>query len=224
MIKADTPSVKKSTYNLHNNNNNRFTRKNKSMKVKIVVIAATLLLALNLNAQNTSVEKSIWGIQTGFLGIWINNELKLSESIALRSEIGLDLDVFDSDFGDIKTYLSYPVITIEPRWYYNFKKRVKKTKRTDGNSANFISIKTSYHPDWFVISHYENVSIISDLSIVPTWGIRRNVAKHFNYETGIGIGYRYTFLSNYNNYRENVGELWFNLHLRIGYKYISKKK
>ncbi len=194
------------------------------MKLKTIILAIALLFIFKTDAQNTSVEKSIWGIQTGFLGIWVNNELKLSESFALRSEIGLDLDVFGSDFGDIKTYLTYPVITIEPRWYYNFKKRVKKTKRTDGNSGNFIALKTSYHPDWFVISHYENISIISDLSIVPTWGIRRNIAKHFNYETGIGIGYRYLFYSNHTNYRENEGELWFNLHLRIGYKYISRKK
>ena len=194
------------------------------MKLKTLLLAITLSLSFNSIAQNASVEKSIWGIQTGFLGIWINNELKLSESIALRSEIGLDLDVFDTDFGDSKNYFSAPVITIEPRWYYNFNKRVKKGKRTDGNSANFIALKTSYHPDWFVISQYENFSIISDLSIVPTWGIRRNIGKHFGYETGIGLGYRYTFYSNYTNYRKNVGELWFNLHLRIGYKYISKKK
>lgn len=191
---------------------------------KTILFVIVLMMTTNFIAQNTSVEKSIWGIQTGFLGIWINNELKLSESIVLRSEIGLDLDVFDTDFGDSKNYFSAPVITIEPRWYYNLNKRIKKTKRTDGNSGNFIAIKTSYHPDWFVISHYENFSIISDLSIVPTWGIRRNIGKHFGYETGIGLGYRYTFYSNHTNYGNNEGELWFNLHLRIGYKYVSKKE
>ena len=59
----------------------------------------------------------------------------------------------------------------------------------DGNQGNFLSIKTSYHPDWFVISNYDNINIISDISIIPTWGIRRNIGKHFNSETG--IGYRY---------------------------------
>jgi hypothetical protein len=68
-----------------------------------------------------------------------------------------------------------PVITAEPRWYYNLNKRVNKSKRIDGNNGNFISLKTSYHPDWFVISNYDNINIISDISLVPTWGIRRNI-------------------------------------------------
>ncbi len=42
-----------------------------------------------------------------------------------------------------------PVITAEPRWYYNLNKRVSKSKNIEGNSGNFISLKTSYHPDWF---------------------------------------------------------------------------
>lgn len=186
---------------------------------------AVLFCGINFIAksQNTSIEQSVFGIQTGFLGIWINNEYRLSNSFALRSEIGLDTDIFDTDFGNSNNYFSVPVITLEPRWYYNLKKRVKKSKRIDGNSGNFISLKTSYHPDWFVISQYDNASIISDISIIPTWGIRRNIGNHFNYEAGFGIGYRYIYYSKYSSYRENEGELWFNLLLRIGYKFNTGK-
>jgi hypothetical protein len=47
------------------------------------------------------------------------------------------------------------VLTADPRWYYNLNKRVSKSKSIDRNSRNFHSLKTSYHPDWFVISNYE---------------------------------------------------------------------
>jgi hypothetical protein len=40
---------------------------------------------------NYRVEKT-FSIQTGLAGIWINNETKLSNSIALRSEIGIEHD------------------------------------------------------------------------------------------------------------------------------------
>ena len=45
-------------------------------------VIAVLILALNLNAnaQEVSVERSIFGVQTGFgvhTGIWFNNESKL---------------------------------------------------------------------------------------------------------------------------------------------------
>lgn len=47
-------------------------------------------LFFNANAQDVSVEKSIFGIQTGFMGIWFNNEIKLSNSLAIKSEIGIE--------------------------------------------------------------------------------------------------------------------------------------
>jgi hypothetical protein len=53
-------------------------------------------------------------------------------------------------------------------------KRNSKSQDITNNSGTFISLKTSYHPDWFVISNYED-DIISDISFIPTWGIRRNI-------------------------------------------------
>jgi hypothetical protein len=175
-------------------------------------------MTLIVKSQNASVEKSTYGIQTGFLGIWLHNETKLSNSIALRSEIGFDSGIWGGDFYDGTGFLLTPVITLEPRLYYNLNKREEKSRRIDGNSGNFISLKTSYHPDWFVISNTDNVSVISDISIIPTWGIRRNIGKHFTYETGFGIGYRYTFAKQA-GFLDNKSEVDVNLHLRIGYRF-----
>ncbi len=187
--------------------------------MKKILIAMILCgITSTANSQTASVEKSTYGIQTGFLGIWGHNESKLTNTIALRTEIGFDSGIWGGDFYDGTGFLMTPVITLEPRFYYNLNKRIKKSHRIDGNSGNFISIKTSYHPDWFVISNTDNVSVISDISIVPTWGIRRNVGKHFTYETGIGIGYRYIFAKQA-GFLENESEAALNLHLRIGYRF-----
>ncbi|WP_165749619.1 hypothetical protein [Cellulophaga sp. Z1A5H] len=175
-------------------------------------------LCLVVHSQNASVEQSTYGIQTGFLGIWVQNESKLSATIALRSEIGFDTGIWGGAFYDGTGFLLAPVLTLEPRLYYNLNKRINKSRRIDGNSGNFISLKTSYHPDWFVISNYENIRIISDIAIIPTWGIRRPIGKHFIYEAGIGIGYVYTFAKNA-GYLENDSDAAVNLHLRIGYRF-----
>lgn len=185
---------------------------------KTILTLALISLTVTVKSQNASVEKSVFGIQTGLFGIWVHNETKLTNQIALRSEIGFDSGIWGGDYYDKTGFLMTPVLTAEPRWYYNLNKRVSKAKRIDGNSGNFISLKTSYHPDWFVISNYDNINIISDISIVPTWGIRRNIGKHFNYETGIGIGYRYIFAKQA-GYLENESEAVLNLHLRIGYRF-----
>jgi len=176
------------------------------------------IFSAGVHAQKASVEESIFGVQAGFLGVWGQHEYKLSNSITLRSEVGLDTEIFGGSFYDKTGYIFTPVITLEPSWYYNLKKRLKKSKRIANNSGNLLSIKTSYHPSWFVISNYDNIRIVSDIAIIPTWSIRRNIGNHFNFEAGLGLGYQYTFAKQA-GYTENEGELTANLNLRIGYNF-----
>ncbi|MBP1840286.1 hypothetical protein [Formosa algae] len=186
--------------------------------MKNIVLAVTLFSVSHfVQAQTATVESSLFNIQTGFLGIYINNEARLTSSIILRSEIGLDAGIWENDFYDTSGFLLTPVLTAEPRWYYNLKKRANKNKRIDHNSGNFISIKTSYHPDWFTISNQNNINVISDLTIIPTWGIRRNIGTRFNYETGIGIGYGRYLISTDDYYYGDRDVVAVNLHLRMGY-------
>ena len=187
------------------------------MKLRFLIIAL-LGITLNTIAQTPSVEKSIWQIQTGIIGVWINNESKLTNSLALRSELGLEGGW--QSYGNEYAYFLTPVIRIEPRWYYNFDKRINKSRRIDNNSGNYLGLKTSFHPDLFVISNKEDVTVYNQISIVPVWGIRRNIGKHFNYEVGFGIGGHYVF-QNEKYYDEDEGK-WTvagDLNLRIGYAF-----
>ena len=187
--------------------------------MKPFLLALVLTFSIfKVAAQDASVEKSTFGIQTGFLGVWAHNESKLSNSIALRSELGLGAAIFGGNFVGKKGFIMVPAITLEPRWYYNLNKRVDKNRRVDGYSGNFLSIKTTYHPDIVLGSLRDNVVFISDISIIPTWGIRRNVGKHFTYETGIGIGYVHYFEDENINLKEE-SDLALNLHLRLGYRF-----
>lgn len=169
-------------------------------------------------SQNTSVEKSIFGVQTGLLGFWVHNEIKLTNQIALRSELGLDAGIFGGSFYDNTSFLLTPVITLSPRWYYNLNKRFSNSKKTKNNNANFLALKMSYNPDWFVISNSKNLRVVNQVSIIPTWGLRRIIGEHFTFETGIGVGYRYIFAKQA-GFLKNESEAAGNLHLRIGYQF-----
>ena len=195
-------------------------------------VIAVLILAFNLNAnaQEVHVEKTIFGIQTGFgvhTGIWFNHETKLSNSIVLRSEIGLEKDFTVGDHYDGAGFILQPVLTIEPRYYYNLEKRNSKGKKTGNNAGNYISIKTSYHPDWFVINLADNVTKTADLAIVPTWGLKRSIGNHFTYETAVGFGYRVVYLkeNSVNGNVQNVDGAYIRnqyipyLHIGIGYTF-----
>ena len=188
--------------------------------MKKTLITLTLCgLTLIAKAQNTSVEKSIFGLQTGVLGIWAYNEAKLSNTIALRTELGFDFGIWESTFYDDydSPFLLTPVIVVEPRFYYNLKKRSENSKPTDGNSGNFIALKMGYHPE-LALFNTDDAPLVSDFSIIPTCGIRRNLGKHFNYEAGLGAGFSYTFAKRA-GYLENKSEMELNMHLRIGYKF-----
>ena len=181
--------------------------------MKKIITLVFISLSIFCNAQNISVEKSVFGIQTG-LGIWVYNESRMSNKIALRSELGLTGSIWDGTSYDHVGFSLSPVLTLEPRFYYNLNKRNSKSKVITNNSGNFISLKTSFHPDWFAISNYEYGTLHSIISIIPTWGIRRNMGPHFNFEAGTGIGYLYVLeKAGWNGY----GELATSLHLRIGY-------
>ena len=170
-----------------------------------------ILSCFSVKAQNSGVEKSIFNIQTGFLGAWINNEYRLSNQIALRSEIGLDLGF--QGCSDCNTIYGFtPVISLEPRWYYNINKRNSKN-RGSNNSANFLALDVNFHPDLFVISNDDNAFVQNQIAFIPKWGIRRSIGKsNFNYEAGIGIGPRFYLDS-------NESDTTVDLHLRIGYTF-----
>ncbi len=95
--------------------------------MKNLILALTFFcFTLIAKSQTVSVENSTFGIQTGFLGIWAHNEAKLSNQIVLRSELGFDSGIWGGSYYDKTGYVFAPVITLEPRWYYNLNKRVKK--------------------------------------------------------------------------------------------------
>jgi len=196
--------------------------------MKKILALIFLGLNLNVNSQTVGVEKTFFSIQTGLAGIWINNETKLSNSIALRSEIGIEHDFFVGDQYDGAGFILQPVLTLEPRYYYNLEKRNSRGKKTSKNSGNYLSLKTSYHPDWFILNLDENITKTADLSIIPTWGIKRQIGSNFTYETGLGLGYRIVYLkpNYYNGSSQNVDDISTNrnqytpyLHLRIGYTF-----
>lgn len=178
-----------------------------------------ILLGLTISSfsQNFSIEKSITGIQIGFFGTEVYNETRLSNKIALRSQFGLNVGIFGGSLYEKTGFILYPELSIEPKWYYNLDKRVRKNKNIKNNGANFYSLNIQYSPNWFVISNYDNIEVYNTLSIIPTWGFRRNFAEKFNYEFRIGLGYGVSYRDS--EYLENKKGAIMDLGFKIGYDF-----
>ncbi|MFV0376469.1 MAG: hypothetical protein ACK5JD_04115 [Mangrovibacterium sp.] len=185
---------------------------------KFQVVLLILLFTVTTKAQEKGVSNSVWGVQTGLFGAWVYNEARLSDEIALRTELGFDYGFQSSSWYDEDVEVYTPVITLEPRWYFNLKKRQQKSRKVFCNTGNFLSLKTSFHPGKMGISNVDGVDVVPDISIIPTWGIRRHMGQHFAFETGVGLGWAYVFWKSL-GYVDNESEIALNLHLRLGYTF-----
>ena len=108
------------------------------MKNTFCLLAFILFCGKTL-AQDTipSVEKNITGIQIGPLGVWVNDEFRLTNKIALRAEAGLAAGYWAGSQFEGLGFLLTPAVRIEPRWYYNLDRRLRKGKEIKGNRGNF---------------------------------------------------------------------------------------
>ncbi|CAH8289379.1 hypothetical protein EV196_107248 [Mariniflexile fucanivorans] len=159
--------------------------------MKKVTCVFIFLSMLNIYGQDTgtaSVEDKVFGVEVGLFGVWGNYETKLTPLIALRTEFGLDFGFRKGVFTNNESVFAFiPSVSLEPRWYYNLKGRVKNDRPINGNTGAFLSFKTQYYPDLFVISN-KDVSVNQTIGFMPKFGYRKVWNENFNYEFGIGIG------------------------------------
>lgn len=200
----------------------RFIYKIIDMRFLIVITTSLCLFLPRINAQEETVAKSLWGVQIGIHPFAINNELKITNSIALRNELGFGLVWADNGYyNSTAQWAIVPSVNVEPRYYYNLKKRVKKGKRIDRNSGNYLSLYVGFEPGIGITSN--NVDLFPVVSTIPMWGIKRAIGKNFNFETALGVGYGWTFekhtLYNGSIIRNTERGVTYGIRLALGYNF-----
>lgn len=192
------------------------------MKCITIIFITLFIFASKINAQAPSVENSLWGVQVGIHPFAIYKETKLTTTINLRSELGFGVAwAKNGSYQYSDQWAIIPCIVLEPRFYYNLKKRLEKNKRIDGNSGNFVSLYIGFEPGFGIVS--KNVNLFPTLSTIPMWGLKRNIGEKFNFETALGIGYSWTYEKytqfNGNKIRNTATDIAFGLRLAFGYKF-----
>lgn len=193
---------------------------------KIIVLGFVLIsfIAKAQEAEKISVEESLYGAQLGIVSTSFYYETKLDRKISLRTEIGLELvsstrDYKDPEIKDETATLISPYLTLEPRWYYSLDRRKKLGKKTYNNSSNYVSLETSYVSNKTPLIHNGDFDVVSAITIIPKFGMRRAFAKHFNYEFSGGVGYQYNVFSKNDGCNCNHNNTTVDLQARIGYDF-----
>lgn len=189
---------------------------------KFILLILTLLIitisTVEMQAQAPSVERSVSGVQLGLFGAWIHKEGRLSNAIALRGEIGLDATFYYSRISEGWKYYTYPTVNIEPRWYCNLRRRVRKQKSIAGNSGNFLSIRSVYASNYIIGGDPPKGRLVSNIGITPTYGIRRAWGKHFTLEFAFGGGIRIGLLKEF-GYSYNSVLPTISIQFKCGYRF-----
>ncbi|MBC7846819.1 MAG: hypothetical protein H7Y10_10035 [Flavobacterium sp.] len=195
--------------------------------MKNFIVLSFVLISFIAKAQESekvSVEKSLYGAQLGLLSTSFYYEAQLKRKITLRTEIGLVLgfatrDYEDPAIEDETATLIVPYVTLEPRWYYGLDRRKRLGKKTYNNSSNYVSLATSYMSNKTPIMNNGDFDVVSAITVVPKYGIRRAFAKHFNYEFSAGAGYQYNVFSETSGCDCDHNNTTVDIQARIGYDF-----
>lgn len=157
---------------------------------KIISVLSIFIFSLLFSQEKEKIklDKSIIGFQIGLFGGDLYNEARISNNISIRTQISLNPSLWGGDLYSETGFALTPSISISPKIYYNLNKRAEKGYNTINNSGNFFSAKLEYTPNLFVISNNKDVYVNEMISLVPSYGLRRNFASNFNYELTLGIG------------------------------------
>ncbi len=181
--------------------------------IAILFIAVFVSHAICAQGNESNVENGLASIHVGFLGSWLTYEHAVGKQFTVNSQLGLE-GGFAAGSNDF-LYIFTPTITIEPRFYYNFNKRIRKGKKTFNNSTNYLTIAAFYAPSLFSISNENVGKVDSRFSLVPMLGIRRAIGERFSFEFALGYGVGFSA-------QETVGFL--DLDLRFGYVFYKREK
>lgn len=177
-----------------------------------------LLLLLLLGMQFTILQSQIARVDNthSFKATFLGVSYAYEQWLTQRSTVNFELIVaggFGSNIIRGDYWLIAPIIRVEPRNYYNFVKRHNRGRNTLHNAANYLSFSVDYQPG---ISIGKNNRALRELSLIPKWGLRRGIGKHFIYEFATGIGV-------YHSEVEDWQPIW-GIDLKLGFAFQKSSK
>lgn len=186
--------------------------------IKRILLSCFLLSSIFAQAQESTIEKNVTGVQGGLFVLDAYNEARIADKVSLRAEVSLVPLIWGGDLYDNKSgFALYPLFALTPKYYYNLNRRVEKGKNIKNNAANYLAFQVRYLPGW-VISNHDDMGLSNQIHFIPTYGLRRNFLKNFNYEFKVGFGYGFS-RSEILGRNVNISGYAADLTFKVGYDF-----
>ena len=175
--------------------------------MKRLGIILILIFLINLSYGQNDKVQNVHSLKATFIGLSYAYEQSISQKSTINFELML-AGGFGSSFINGDYWLITPIIRVEPRYYYNYLKRIDKGKKVINNSANYLSLSADYQ---FGTSIGNNAQALQTFSLIPKWGLKRTIGNHFIFEFATGLG---AYTSEIETWKPTLG-----LDLKFGYSF-----
>jgi hypothetical protein len=168
-----------------------------------------LLVSVNCFSQN-DVNNDIRDVtKLTFFGPGISYEKRIGKLQSLTAQALLSPEIYigySSALGNTSGIDAYPALGLQYKYYYNIPKRNSKEKRTQMNSANYLSAMTEiyFYKDRISVNGKKDLRSSKVMGIV--WGLQRNYRSRFSLDLSLGLGYIFTKQTAINDAGEYITE------------------
>ena len=149
------------------------------MKQTIIIVCLACTFFANGQTQK-NVENNQFKVN--FINPGLEYEFGIANDQTLDFGVGLQFGANSSG------YAFFPSITGQYRYYYNFKRRLERDKRINGNSANYIAASGTLFIEEVIIGNLNSGDGYFGFA-GPVYGIQRTYPKGFNFNLEFGFGY-----------------------------------
>ena len=158
---------------------------------KTILPALLFFISVNCFAQEKNEAEITNVTKITFLSPGVSYEMRIAKNQSIYSQgfMGISGGIgYSSNLGTTSYFHLDPALTLQYRYYYDLLKRENKGKRTEMNSANYISpvFETIFYKD----RDYDEQFTINTVGVV--WGLQRNYRSRFSLDLNFGIGCRFT--------------------------------
>ncbi|TVZ51871.1 hypothetical protein [Dokdonia sp. Hel_I_53] len=128
-----------------------------------------------------------FGINIGLINAGINYEKVLAKDFSVNTILEYN-GGFYARFGGDTEYIFASTIALEPRYYYNRDRRLRKGKNISNNVGNYLAGDFSFGPVIGTISSDDNVGVVDSYVLGVKYGLRRKIVGDLNFELAFGVG------------------------------------
>ena len=157
---------------------------------KIGLLPIFLIFNGIINGQEVKILKTQLKLDLGLQGVGLSFEPRISNKLTVDFCAGVG-GGYDVDDENLAYHLLTPAyyISLTPKFFYNIKKRISKSKNTTLNSGNYIGIRFK-SVNTFVPQADLPDAISDHVSLLNIhWGIQRTIGGHWLFNSQVGVGY-----------------------------------